>query len=166
MAGVKELKELPFDRPGAVRYARRWALDRNPAYYDFERIGGDCTNFASQCLLAGSGVMNWTPVTGWYYAGPASRSASWTGVEFLFRFLTENKGPGPWAVPAGREELEPGDLVQLSFEGGVYSHCPVVLERRGGEILLAAHSFDALDRPLSSYSYARARYLHILGVRR
>ena len=61
------LIDTPYDRDAAVAYARRWALSRNPLYYDFEDIGGDCTNFASQCLFAGAGVMNFTPVTGWYY---------------------------------------------------------------------------------------------------
>ena len=49
---------LPYDRGAAVHYAHRWAYDRNPAYYDFSELGGDCTNFASQCLYAGSGVMD------------------------------------------------------------------------------------------------------------
>ncbi len=160
------MRELRYDRQAAVDYARRWALGRNPAYYDFERLGGDCTNFASQCLYAGCGVMNWTPDTGWYYVSAGSRSAAWTGVEFLYRFLTENRGPGPWATAVRPEEAEPGDLIQLSFGGGVFSHCPVVLERRGGEPLLAAHSFDALGRPLSGYAYAQARALHIEGVRK
>lgn len=158
------MKLATYDRQRAVAYAVRWALDRNPAYYDFERLGGDCTNFASQCLYAGGGVMNWAVVTGWYYVSAAQRSASWTGVEFLYRFLTENSGPGPHATLCRLEELEPGDLVQLSFGGGLFSHCPVVLELKNGEPLLAAHSFDALRRPLASYSYAQARFLHILGV--
>ena len=54
-----------YDRGATTAYARRWALGRNPAYYDFTELGGDCTNFVSQCLFAGSGVMNLTPVTGW-----------------------------------------------------------------------------------------------------
>ena len=58
------MEELTYDRAKAVAYAERWALSRNPRYYDFEDIGGDCTNFASQCIYAGAGVMNWTPVTG------------------------------------------------------------------------------------------------------
>ena len=41
---------LPYDRQAAVRYASRWAYGRNPAYADFDALGGDCTNFASQCL--------------------------------------------------------------------------------------------------------------------
>ena len=54
-----------YDRNAAVRYARRWAYGRNPAFYDYEHIGGDCTNFASQCVYAGSGVMNFTKDLGW-----------------------------------------------------------------------------------------------------
>ena len=34
-----------------------------------------------------------------------------------------------------------------------------------GEILVAAHSDDALDRPLSTYNFASARYIGIRGVR-
>lgn len=50
-----------------IDYARKWALSRNPAYYDFEAIGGDCTNFVLQCLYAGGAVMHFTRDTGWYY---------------------------------------------------------------------------------------------------
>ena len=48
----------PYDRLEAVSYAHRWAYGRNPAFYDYEEIGGDCTNYASQCIYAGTGVMN------------------------------------------------------------------------------------------------------------
>lgn len=58
---------LRYDRPAAVAYAHRWAYGRNPRYYDYERVGGDCTSFASQCLYAGAGIMNFTRDLGWYY---------------------------------------------------------------------------------------------------
>ena len=64
---INGLKTVAYDRKAAVEYARKWAYGRNPAYYDFSRLGGDCTNFASQCVYAGSDVMNYTPVLGWYY---------------------------------------------------------------------------------------------------
>ncbi|MEG0115374.1 MAG: amidase domain-containing protein, partial [Hydrogenoanaerobacterium sp.] len=54
------LREMPYDREKAIQYAHTWAYFRNPAYYNFEEIGGDCTNYASQCLYAGAGVMNYT----------------------------------------------------------------------------------------------------------
>lgn len=44
----------PYDRLEAVIYAHRWAYGRNPAFYDYEEIGGDCTNYASQCIYAGT----------------------------------------------------------------------------------------------------------------
>ena len=50
-----------YDRNAVVLYAHQWAYGRNPAFYDYEHLGGDCTNFASQCVFAGSGVMNFTP---------------------------------------------------------------------------------------------------------
>ncbi|MBR4879641.1 MAG: amidase domain-containing protein, partial [Clostridia bacterium] len=57
---------IPYNRLAAVRYARKWALSRNPMYYNFDETGGDCTNFASQCIYAGAGVMNFGPLYGWY----------------------------------------------------------------------------------------------------
>ena len=66
----------PYDRAKAVAYAHEWAYGRNPRFYDFSNIGGDCTNFASQCLYAGSGVMNYSPTNGWYYINLNSRSPS------------------------------------------------------------------------------------------
>lgn len=64
---------LPYNRSAAVEYAHQWAFGRNPEFYDFSQIGGDCTNFASQCLYAGGGVMNFTPEFGWYYISPEDR---------------------------------------------------------------------------------------------
>ena len=34
-----------YDRSAAVLYAHQWAYGRNPAFYDYENLGGDCTNF-------------------------------------------------------------------------------------------------------------------------
>ena len=42
-----------YNAQNAVNYAKRWALDRNPDYYDYSGMGGDCANFVSQCLIAG-----------------------------------------------------------------------------------------------------------------
>ena len=42
-----------YNREAAVAYAKKWALGRNPAYKDYELLGGDCTNYISQSLHAG-----------------------------------------------------------------------------------------------------------------
>lgn len=158
------MKEIAYDREAAVAYAKRWALARHPAYYDFERVGGDCTNFASQCLFAGARRMNYTPVLGWYYRSSKNRTASWSGVEYLYRFLVNNRGAGPYAREVAREEAEPGDIVQLGSADGHFYHAPVILAV-SPVILVAAHSADVLGKPLDGYAYGRARFLHILGVR-
>ena len=48
-----------YNREKAIVYAQKWAYARNPNYYNFDHVGGDCTSFISQCLYAGTGVMNY-----------------------------------------------------------------------------------------------------------
>ena len=158
------MREKLYNRDAAVEYARRWALKRNPAYYDFQKIGGDCTNFASQCIYAGAGVMNYTPTMGWYYRSLADRAAAWSGVEYLHNFLINNKGRGPYGRIVPKRQAAPGDIVQLGTRDGRYYHSPVITSVYP-EILVAAHTNDALDRPLSSYIYENARFISIEGVR-
>ncbi|MDE7182267.1 MAG: amidase domain-containing protein [Clostridia bacterium] len=160
------MRELIYDRQAAFDYAKKWAFGRNPAYYDFSRIGGDCTNFASQCIFAGAKVMNFTPVLGWFYRSANDRTASWTGVEYLYNFLTGNTdGEGPYAEEVPLDRLEVGDIVQLGRATGDFYHSPVVVGVSNGRILVAAHSYDAFGKPLSSYTFEQARGIHILGVR-
>ncbi|WP_416201089.1 MAG: Amidase-6 domain-containing protein [Thermocaproicibacter melissae] len=159
------LKEIAYNRAEAVRYAETWAMRRNPKFPNFDQMGGDCTNFASQCIYAGCGVMNPTPVTGWYCNSLEDRSPAWSGVEFLYKFLITNKSVGPYAAETGTDMLEPGDVIQLGDADGHFYHTPVVLSVENGNILVAAHSFDACFRPLYTYSFSALRCLHILGAR-
>ena len=95
------MRTVKYNRSAAVTYAKKWALSRNPRYYNFDGLGGDCTNFASQCVFAGSGVMNYTKDVGWYYNSPADRAAAWSGVRYLHTFLTTNRGVGPFGKKNG-----------------------------------------------------------------
>ncbi|MBE6680158.1 MAG: amidase [Ruminococcaceae bacterium] len=160
------LVERRYNRANALEYARRWAFERNPLFYNYTGQGGDCTNFVSQCLLAGSCQMNFTPVFGWFYLDSETRTASWTGVEFFYNFIVGNSGVGPFGVEVGTDSLEIGDAVQLANADGDYYHTLFIsgVSPTDG-ILVAAHSDDAFDRPLSSYNFASARFIHILGVR-
>jgi len=158
------MRILEYNRNDAVSYARRWALSRNPAYYDFENIGGDCTNFASQCIFAGARVMNYTRDLGWYYRSVSDRSAAWSGVEYLYNFLVRNRSVGPFGHQVSQNEAQIGDIVQLKRHGGRFYHSPVITAV-SPTILVAAHTYDVLDHPLSSYTYDVARFIHIDGVR-
>ena len=160
----------PYNREKAVQYAHKWAYARNPAYLDFENLGGDCTNFASQCIFAGSGVMNYTSIYGWYYINSNNRTASWTGVNYLYKFLINNEGEGPFAEIVDASQAEPGDLAQISFsDSQIFDHSPVIV-RAGSpsdrdNVLIAAHTFDTDFYKLMNFEPAYIRYLHIIGVR-
>ena len=93
---VDAMQKIIYNREKAVAYAEKWALSRNPQYYDFDSLGGDCTNFISQCLYSGAGIMNYAPTFGWYYNSLNDRSPSWTSVEYLYNFITSNKSAGPF----------------------------------------------------------------------
>ncbi len=162
------MTEIVYRRDLAIEYASLWAFDRNPIYYDFEDIGGDCTNFVSQCIFAGCGVMNYTPVFGWYFIDINNRSPSWTGVQFLYDFLINNNSVGPYAADSDITQIQPADVIQLGDENDNFYHSLFVLRVNSpnpDDIYIAAHSNDAFYRQLSSYSYQKIRYLHILGAR-
>ena len=164
-----QLAQVAYNRTNAVAYAHQWAYRRNPAYYNFNDLGGDCTNFASQCIYAGSGVMNYTPTFGWYYLNINDRAPAWTGVNYLYNFLTTNQGVGPYGHEATISEVQPGDICQLILTKEVWQHTPFIVqvgaEPNLDNILVAAHSMDCDCRPLSSYPIRAIRWVHIDGVR-
>ena len=163
----------PYQRERAVAYAKKWALSRNPLFIDFTGIGGNCTNFVSQSILAGSCTMNYTPDYGWYYVSEDDRAPAWSGVEFFYDFMTgqpqfasQNGGIGPFAVEVDRMRVQLGDAVQLANRNGDWYHTLIVTGFDGEEVLVSAQSDDALDRRLSTYrNAAQVRFLHIEGVR-
>ena len=158
---------IEYNRRKAVAYSDKWALSRNPAYYDFSELGGDCTNFVSQCLYAGSGVMNYSRDFGWYYINTNDRAPAWTSARYLNRFLLTNTQKAVFAREVRVSEIMPGDVIQLMSSGRIYhSLFAAVVGDAPSErnILINAHTFNAYHRPLSSYSYERAVFLHIEGV--
>ncbi len=160
-----------YNRENAVLYARTWALSRNPLFADFTGRGGNCTNFVSQCLLAGSCAMEYSNPFGWFYLSEGERAPAWTGVEFLYDYLVgsgdypENGNrSGPYGREVRMNRVQVGDVVQLAREGDYY-HTLLVTGFDRGDILVSAQSDDALDRRLSTYNYEELRFIHIDGVR-
>lgn len=152
---------IQYNRENAVAYAREWALSRNPQYFDFHGIGGDCTNFASQCIYAGAGVMNYTRDVGWYYISSNDRAAAWAGVQYLYRFLTTNQSVGPVGKNANLSEIQLGDVIFLYNGERLYHTLVVTGFDTDGEILICAHTVDSYMRRLDSYNYINAYPVHI-----
>lgn len=159
------LATKPYQREQALMYAERYAFSQNPVFGNFVGIGGNCTNFVSQCIYAGSCVMNYKATFGWYYISLNERAPAWTGVEFFYNFITQNKDVGPYGREASSDELEIGDVIQLGRTGEGYYHTLLVVGFDGEDILVAAQTDNAFARPLSSYTNDYARYIKILGVR-
>lgn len=155
----------PYLRERAVTYAKKYAFGQNPIFGNFRGIGGNCTNFVSQCVYAGSCVMNYTPTFGWYYVSLEDRSPSWTGVEYFYDFMTANTDVGPFGTEASLDELETGDVIQLGNSQDGFYHTLLVVGFEGEDPLVAAQTDDAFARPLSTYSYDFSRFIKILGVR-
>ena len=153
-----------YNRKEAVEYAKIWAYKRNPKYYNFDTVGGDCTSFVSQCIYAGAKVMNYNTY-GWFYRNGYNKSASWSGVEYLYKFLVNNKQTGPYGREAKLEELEKGDLIQLSVDGNVFGHTLIITDKRKTHIYIASHTEDSYDRDVLTYSFRKLRGIKIEGVR-
>lgn len=164
------LTEIGYNRFAAIRYAVRWAFSRNPRFYDFEDIGGDCTNYVSQCLYAGCKIMNYSSENGWYYINSDERAPAWTGVDFFREFILTNKGTAVYGEETSLDRIVAGDVIQLIDGYGNYYHTvfvsavaqPVVPEN----IFVCAHTVDSLNRRLSTYNYADISAIHILGARK
>lgn len=160
-----------YRREHAVLYARTWALGRNPLFADFGEIGGDCTSFVSQCLLAGSCTFDPRQPFGWYYGGPVDRAPAWAGVGFLYDYLTgsgdydpSDSRPGPFGHEVSLDHVQEGDVIQLEREGTFY-HSLLVSGFDGNDTLVCAHTVDSLDRRLVTYDYEGLRCIRVDGVR-
>lgn len=114
--------------------------------------------------------MNYTPTFGWFYLSGNDRTASWTGVEYLYNFLTQNQGAGPFATEVGIESVQPGDVVQFGDDNGDFYHTVIVVHVPNPPtyegVRVAAHNNDADCRPLDTYHFSKIRILHIEGARK
>ena len=152
-----------YNREVVYEYAKKWAYGRNPKYYNFDPVGGDCTNFVSQCIYAGCKQMNYDRNNGWYYINGNNKSPSWTGVEFLYNFLTTNNNLGPKGEKMTIDKLEIGDVVQLSFNGQIFSHSLIVIKNgiNTDNTLIATHTYDIFGKSVSEYGFEKYRCIHI-----
>ena len=96
----------------------------------------------------------------WYYRSGNDKAPAWSGVEPFWRFFTRSdREDGLRGVECGPEDLQPGDVIQLSFDGRRYAHCLLVVGT-GRQILVCAHDEDSDFRPLSTYERQKTRFLH------
>lgn len=65
----------------------------------------------------------------------------------------------------GQNEIQIGDLIQLSSNGQRFTHSLIVVEignvRYLSDILIATHTYDALRRPVATYDFEKIRFVHL-----
>ena len=149
---VDENPEDDYDVQKAVAYARTYAFERNPAYGQFE---SNCTNFVSQCLVAGGIAMKGKPEiseknrwnvsgkkTEWYSGAEQcdkdglthySMSETFVKTDAFFEYFTEELGytfTNYENTYEGNlkcyEEMAAGDVLVLYNEDGTVAHLGLV----------------------------------------
>ena len=173
----------PYDRQAAVEYARQWVspdgIIRNPEWQVYDRLGGNCNNYISQCLYAGGIPMDIYGTAGaqWKWYGDnfngnqtaKGRVPSWSGVEEFYQYALYNTGFGLVAwVDDNLYSGLPGDILQYGTEDE-WKHSVIItgiIHDDAGQpvdYLIHSNTADRIDYPASAYSYPRQRLIKIYG---
>ena len=112
--------------------------------------------------------MNYNRNNGWYYNNGYDKSPSWSSVQYLYKFLTTNKGVGPRGREVSNLEIKEGDIAQLSFNGNTFSHSLFIIKildaKDLNKIEIATHTYDALGKRIGEYYFEKIRFIHIENV--
>lgn len=147
-----------YDRLRVLRYAELWWDGFNPSFVRFE--ADDCTNFISQCLLAGNLQMTdgGNRAVGWWYrfakeGREAAWSYSWSTANGLALWLTNRAGA---QVIKNARDLLIGDVIFYDWQGnGKFGHSTVVVDfDAAGNPLVNAHTDPSYHR---HYQYLDSR---------
>lgn len=139
----------------AVNYALKWAYSFNPKYHNYDKEGGDCTNFVSQCV-------NWGGIP---TAGSAwsSNTTSWINVKAFYNYM-RSSGYTSGGDSSSGSRL--GDVIQLyhkKWVGSDWSHTVIITGRDGSGWLYSAHSDPRKNYPIANVyptsSYTNIRYI-------
>lgn len=153
-----------YNREKAINYAKKYVYDYNPAYYNFSNIGGDCTNFVSQCILAGDKTMDYSK-NGWFYNNVNSRSPAWTSVEDFWNYGLDGKSYK--IIEVDLYDLTIGDIIQFyNPKTKKYYHNVLVTKIiepiNLHNILVTSHDNNAYNKSLALYGNLIYRFGKII----
>ncbi|MGE5628382.1 MAG: amidase domain-containing protein [Solirubrobacterales bacterium] len=171
---MENIKSVPrtsgYSRNDAVEYAKRYALFPNRQYIYFgvqEKIGGDCTNFVSQCLHAGGIPLSYSLKNPWWYNAENYKicSLSWSVAHSLYWYLLRNnqkKLKGAKGYETNNiSELELGDLIFYENKNGLIFHSAIITGFESVP-LISQHSVDALNVSyIKPYYVAKTHFVKV-----
>ena len=176
-----KVADTSYNRQLAVDYAQQWWNERNYTgnYLAYDDFGGNCQNFASQCLYAGGINMDYSGniANQWKFYDEtlnsrqtaSGRSYSWTGVDMFYSYAVASYDSGLVSLTdIDYKYAEKGDIIHV---GAYYQwrHALVitdVIKNDDGtvkDIIVASNTADRWNYPLSAYIYTAPRLIHILG---
>ena len=132
---------LNYNAANALAYAKKWWNSYNPKYYNYNKSGGDCANFVSQCLIAGGQSLS---------GCSTDKKGCVPGVSNLKKCLTKKKWKSSKSVPKGFKAGYP-----VIFSG----HATIASSVKGKKVLVACHSKAHYDSPTSWYGTPVYYYL-------
>ncbi|WP_438444792.1 amidase domain-containing protein [Gorillibacterium sp. sgz5001074] len=141
-----------YNRELVRQYAERYWNSSNPKFIQFDV---DCSNYVSQCILAGGIPMHDTGrrETGWWYRGRSGSqelwSYSWAVANALQAYLSGTRPSGLRAVAVDSpKKLDIGDVISYSWDGdGRYGHSTIVTAfDPQGMPLVNAHTVNSRHR--------------------
>ena len=165
-----------YDRTKAVAYADQYYHERNPKWYNFTDEGGNCQNYASQCMLEGGIEMDFKGDEQWkcYIEDPEwdpeinedetayGRTRSWVNVNYFYNYAKWNEGKGMAAeTNVNLYYAQPGDIIIVG-NGGL-AHTVIVSKIVDGHVLVNSNSIDMKDYPVEAYTYTTVMVIKILG---
>ena len=163
-----------YNRSEAVNYAREWSHGRNKGYYSYGKVGGDCTNYSSQCVYAGGIPMDedwksfqyeksiWgivlNPIA-WFENNDRYTwdvSPAWSTVSKQYEYfsnhycggIVEISNPDEIAEAISNNVILPGDLMYFKNNAGLH-HSVIITKVEDGMIYYAGHTNNCFDKPLS-----------------
>ena len=159
----------PYDRVAAYDYLMAYCDERNPAWYAYDDVGGNCMNFGSQVLLAGGIPEDEKGDEEWYWDGQNDLDLSWINVGRFYDYCRKNEGFGLVAdTEAGYYTGEVGDVLIVGFSGD-HRHTTIisdiVKDKAGNTVdyLISCNTTNYRDFPASAYYYTFHRLVKIFG---
>lgn len=161
--------DQPYDRAAAYDYLMAYCDERNPAWYAYDDVGGNCMNFGSQVLLAGGIPEDEKGDEEWYWDGQNDLDLSWINVGRFYDYCRKNDGFGLVAdTEAGYYTGEVGDVLIVGFNGD-HRHTTIisdiVKDKAGNTVdyLISCNTTNYRDFPASAYYYTFHRLVKIYG---
>ena len=165
------LASSTYNGSAAASYAQQWALSRNPNFFNFETLGGDCTNFTSQCLYYG-GIPMHTGTSmsnnNWFYQSSSNRSSTWTVANNFKNYLTSSSSRISY-YNGYFSNVRVGDLIQLVDANGKATHSLIVtgvvindVTKGRSDVLISCHTQDRKNYSLKNYLSDKV-YYRIIG---